>query len=176
MKYHISGDGWDQEFEAQSGPLGREWQIVDPDGGEHSIDVEELEEGVLRLTCGDATHVLTILPGNRPGETLRFLLDDRPIELNVEDEVDLLQAKLGDGGAAGGRREIRSVMPGIIRGLLAAEGDTVEVDSPLLLLEAMKMENEIRATGDGIVSAVHVQPGQTVNGGDVLVEIEEPED
>ena len=172
MKYRISGDGWDQEFEAQSGPLGREWQIVDPDGGEHSIDVEELEEGVLRLTCGDATHVLTILPGNRPGETLRFLLDDRPIELNVEDEVDLLQAKLGDGGAAGGRREIRSVMPGIIRGLLAAEGDTVEVDSPLLLLEAMKMENEIRSPAAGTIVRLAVKVDQTVAAGELLAIIE----
>ena len=172
MKYRISGDGWDQEFEAQSGPLGREWQIVDPDGGEHSIDVEELEEGVLRLTCGDATHVLTILPGNRPGETLRFLLDDRPIELNVEDEVDLLQAKLGDGGAAGGRREIRSVMPGIIRGLLAAEGDTVEVDSPLLLLEAMKMENEIRSPAAGTIVRLADKVDQTVAAGELLAIIE----
>ena len=172
MKYRISGDGWDQEFEAHSGPLGREWQIVDPDGTQHQVQIEELEEGVLRLVCGDASHVLTILPGNRPGETLRFLIDDRPMELDVEDEVDLLQAKLGDAGGAGGRREIRSVMPGIIRGLLAAEGDAVEVDSPLLLLEAMKMENEIRSPAAGTIVRLAVTVDQTVAAGELLAVIE----
>ena len=46
------------------------------------------------------------------------------------------------------------------------------VGQPLLMLEAMKMENEIRAPRNGVVTAVHVQPGQTVGGQTVLVEIE----
>lgn len=172
MKYRVAGDGWDETFTARTGPLGREWRIVDPDGTEHRVQVDELEEGVLRLEHGNETHTLTILPGNRPGETMRFLLDDQPVELNVEDEIDRLQAVLGDAGGKGGRREMRSVMPGIIRGLLVAEGDEVEVDSPILLLEAMKMENEIRSPLAGKVSRLAVEPGQTVAAGELLAVIE----
>ena len=172
MKYRVAGDGWDETFVVDSCPLGREWRITDPSGTEHTVRVEELEEGVLRLVHGNETHTLTILPGNRGGETIRFLLNDRHVQLEVEDEIDRLTAVLGDAGAGGGRREMRSIMPGIIRGLLVAEGDTVEVDTPILLLEAMKMENEIRSPLAGTVSRIVVQPGQTIAAGELLAVIE----
>jgi biotin carboxyl carrier protein len=53
-----------------------------------------------------------------------------------------------------------------------AEGDAVEPGQPLVVLEAMKMENELAADQVGTVAAIHVSPGETVDGGQVLVEIE----
>ena len=85
MKYRVSGDGWQREWKAHTGPLGREWRVSDEDGREHTFSVEELEEGVLRIETGDQTHTVTVLPGNRPGEPVRFLLDDHPVELRVQD-------------------------------------------------------------------------------------------
>jgi pyruvate carboxylase subunit B len=173
MRYRVSGDGWQRTFVAHSGPLGREWRITDSDGEEWSFRLRELEEGVFRFEVGDETHTLTVLPGNRPGEPVRFLLDDHPVELLVQDEIDLLQEVLGDAGGKGGRREVRSVMPGIIRAILVELDGTVEVDQPLLLLEAMKMENEIRAPAAGKVVRLAVKPGDTVAAGALLAVIEQ---
>jgi len=172
MRYRVSGDGWQRTFVAHSGPLGREWRITDPEGKEWTFRLRELEEGVLRFEVGDETHTITVLPGNRPGEPVRFLLDDHPVELLVQDEIDLLQEVLGEAGGEGGRREVRSVMPGIIRSLLVAVDAMVEVDQPLLLLEAMKMENEIRAPTAGKIVRLAVKPGETVAAGALLAVIE----
>lgn len=172
MKYRIAGDGWEDTFVARSGPLGRHWTITDPDGTDHRVDVAELEEGVLRLQIGTETHQLTILPGNEPGQPVRFLLDDRPVELVAEDEIDRLQKALGAAGGAGGKRDLRAVMPGIIRAVQVAEGDTVEADQSILILEAMKMENEIRAPMTGTVVRIAVEVGKTVAAGELLAVIE----
>ena len=63
-------------------------------------------------------------------------------------------------------------MPGRVVLIEVAVGQRVSRGDGLVILEAMKMENEFRATGDGTVKEIRVQPGQTVNPGDVLVVIE----
>jgi biotin carboxyl carrier protein len=72
---------------------------------------------------------------------------------------------------AAGAGAIRAVMPGAIVRLLVAQGDEVAKGDVILVLEAMKMENELRAPISGVVQAIHVQPGQAVEMNDVLAEI-----
>ncbi|MGT2743078.1 acetyl-CoA carboxylase biotin carboxyl carrier protein subunit [Streptococcus plurextorum] len=62
-------------------------------------------------------------------------------------------------------------MPGTILRILVNVGDTVTENQPLMILEAMKMENEIVATSAGTVTGIHVSQGQTVNPGDGLITI-----
>ncbi len=65
-------------------------------------------------------------------------------------------------------------MPGRILDVLVAEGDRVTDGQPLLLLEAMKMEQTIRAPGDAVVRSVRAETGAMVGPGDVLIVLEEP--
>ncbi|MHB1345838.1 MAG: acyl-CoA carboxylase biotin carboxyl carrier protein subunit, partial [Thermoleophilia bacterium] len=62
-------------------------------------------------------------------------------------------------------------MPGRILRVVAAEGDVVERGTVVAILEAMKMENELRATGGGTVLRVAVKEGQNVSKGDLIVEV-----
>ncbi len=71
-----------------------------------------------------------------------------------------------------GAGAVQAVMPGSIVRVLVAKGDEVAAGDVLLVLEAMKMENELQAPFSGIVKAVHVQPGQAVEMNAVLAEIE----
>ena len=64
-----------------------------------------------------------------------------------------------------------SPMPGTILKVLVKEGDAVKANQPLMVLEAMKMENEIVATQDGTIAGIHVILGQVVNAGDALITI-----
>lgn len=64
-----------------------------------------------------------------------------------------------------------SPMPGNILRVLVNVGDTVSENQPLMILEAMKMENEIVAAKAGVVSGIHVKEGQVVNPGDALITI-----
>jgi biotin carboxyl carrier protein len=70
---------------------------------------------------------------------------------------------------AGGDKTVKSPMPGRVVKVLVAKGDAVEVGQGLLVLEAMKMENEVRARVAGTVAEVHVAPGSTVEGSAKLV-------
>lgn len=71
-----------------------------------------------------------------------------------------------------GEVTIKSPMPGLVKAVLVAEGDTVTSGQRLLVLEAMKMENDITSQRDGKIKAVHVQAGAVVEGGKPLVSIE----
>ena len=67
---------------------------------------------------------------------------------------------------------ITAPLPGLIWDILVKEGQQVEANEPLLVLEAMKMQNEIFSDFAGVVTSIPVKKGDTVNSGDVLVEIE----
>lgn len=80
----------------------------------------------------------------------------------------------GAAGAAAGPFELTAPMPGLIVDVEVAAGDLVRKGQGLVIMEAMKMENDLRSEVEGIVTAVRVQPGQTVERGELLVLIEPP--
>lgn len=74
--------------------------------------------------------------------------------------------------AHGGPSEVRAAIPGRVVTVAVAEGDRVAVGSDLLVVEAMKMQNEVRSPRDGVVRRIAVGVGQSVELGDLLVVIE----
>jgi biotin carboxyl carrier protein len=93
--------------------------------------------------------------------------------LEIEDERERA-AQLAARAAGVGGGPVKAVMPGVVVEVLVAEGDAVEEGQPLLVLEAMKMQNEIGAPGDGVVERLHVEAGQAVGAGDLLVTLTAP--
>lgn len=87
--------------------------------------------------------------------------------VEIEDERERA-AHAADGGRRGSG-EVKSVMPGVVLKLLTAVGDTVEKGQALLILEAMKMQNEIAAPCSGEVAVIRVEEGQAVSSGTLLV-------
>jgi len=76
------------------------------------------------------------------------------------------------GRNAGGREEVRSVMPGRVLRVLVTVGDTVQAGQGLAVLEAMKMENELASPRQGVVREIRTAPGRTVEAGETLVVLE----
>ncbi len=87
----------------------------------------------------------------------------------VESERSRIQAAGKSTG--GGEGAVRSPMPGRVVRLLVEEGATVAAGAPVVVVEAMKMENELAASRDGVVKKIHVAVGATVEGGAMLIEI-----
>ena len=102
-------------------------------------------------------------------DTIYVDIDSVLIELREATE-DNVAGGAGDHG--GDKDKIYAPMPGKIVKILVGEGDEVEQGQGLVVVEAMKMENEIRAALDGTVKTVHVTGDQTVNKGDPLVTLE----
>jgi len=87
--------------------------------------------------------------------------------------TDAARSALGDLRTAGsGPENVISVMPGKVVRVLVSPGDEVKAGQGLVVIEAMKMENEIGSPRGGRVTAVHVEPGRAVEAGATLVVVE----
>ncbi|MBT5738502.1 MAG: biotin/lipoyl-binding protein [Planctomycetes bacterium] len=176
MKYQVEWEDQKIEVIADCDPLGRDWRFQMPGGHRIDVRVETLEEGsVLRLIIGGESKTVSLLPGNRVGNPIRILLDHTPLELDVLDPIDLITREVGASPGASGQQEITSLMPGIIRKIIVAVGTKVEVGTSLILLEAMKMENEIQSEVAGTVLGIHVKEGDAVAAGALMLVIKQDE-
>jgi biotin carboxyl carrier protein len=86
----------------------------------------------------------------------------------------ILHESLKKGGGFGSDMELRSGMPGKIIEIFVKPGEVVKANKPLLIMEAMKMENEMRATGDVKIKEILVKQGDSVESGAVLIKFEKP--
>lgn len=102
-------------------------------------------------------------------------INGRPANLQVMDELKAQALDTGPEAANGGT--ITAGIPGLVLDVKAEVGQRVQKGDPVIVVEAMKMQNELAATIAGTVTDIPVETGQTVNPGDVLVVIEaDPED
>jgi len=69
-------------------------------------------------------------------------------------------------------KNIKAPMPGLVLDVLVESGQTITKGDQLLILEAMKMENVLKAAGDGVVKSIEIKKGNTVEKGQILVEME----
>ncbi|MBV9546050.1 MAG: hypothetical protein JOY61_16890 [Chloroflexi bacterium] len=113
------------------------------------------------------------LLGARTSDGVALNIDGVLYEGEVLDELRARLASLAGGGAAAhGRRELKAPMPGLVVRVGCAVGDHVEAGQSLVVLQAMKMENELSLAQSGTVAVMNVTAGQTVEQGQALVVIE----
>ena len=122
-----------------------------------------LEPGTTVVLHGAEVHRVTQANG-------RLLVNGKEVGLRLENPRD--RRRNGNSGSDSGRRDVKAAMPGKVVKVLAAVDQVVEAGTGLLILEAMKMQNEVRAPGAGRVAAVRVAVGDTVASGQVLVTLE----
>ncbi|MEJ2547662.1 MAG: hypothetical protein P8125_07565 [Gemmatimonadota bacterium] len=161
--------------------------FVTLDGAEHLVEVGEeglkLDDQVVRaelssLPGTDRRHLRledrsVALFGRRVPDGWLIELEGRAFELRVEDERARHIRDLARSAApTQARIEVRAPMPGLIVKVEAEVGRGVESGDSLVVMEAMKMENELRAEASGTVREIHVEPGMTVDRNDLLAVIE----
>jgi biotin carboxyl carrier protein len=120
------------------------------------------------VRVGGRSHDVTVATH----EPARLLVDGIEVEASAVDERSIAASR-GTRQHASGRHELRAPMPGLLRAVHVKEGDIVERDAPLVTLEAMKMENELRAPARARVVKLSASAGSKVEGGAVLVVLAE---
>ena len=139
-------------------------------GGEvWEVDARLTAQGIYSLLIDGVSYVADVT--DQDGACV-VDVGDETYRIQVEEETRyIIRTK---GGAAGGHahQTLVAPLPGKITHVAVKAGDTVKVGDTLLVIEAMKMENEFRARTAGTIAEVRVQPGQAVNAGDVLVVID----
>lgn len=155
---------------------GREYR-VEQEGDVLRVNGEEIdavrivdgERTVLRI--GSRVHDVSTLRHEEDGQ-YSLLLEGKRLRVELEDEVSaLLKSVGGEKTTKMHAAIVRSPMPGKIARVLVQEGELIEAGQGVLILEAMKMENEIKAPAAGIVKAVHVSESDAVEKNAALIEI-----
>lgn len=159
------------------------------EGVEREVEIEELTADSLRLTLDGTRHEADV---RRTGHgSFSILIGDRSFDFEVVRQNDELVVasrgiatrltlqdaarrarRMATREQAGGRAELKAMMPGRVVNLLVKVGDEVAPQQGIIVVEAMKMENELKSPKAGKVTDIKVAPGQTVEKGALLVVID----
>lgn len=167
MAWQISANGVDHDVSVEA--LGGDRYRVTIDGEQHEIEASSPEAGVLSIARGARRWEAYVVRTERGAAvTVR----GRRHDLGVIDERQLALRALGLGGAGHNDGVVSTSMPGKVVALLVAQGDTVRAGQGVVVVEAMKMENELKAPVAGVVASVQVAVGDAVEGGVSLLVID----
>jgi pyruvate carboxylase subunit B len=184
-----AGPGDRSVAEVKAKPAGQRYRVSLPAGspGDETRDLELADAGGVTVDRQENGRVIVLGADGAAreawiGETHRYpsgatqvevVVDGWRFELDVDDaeRADLRRraTRVPDAGIASGPAEIRAIIPGRVAAVRVTAGDPVEAGQTLLVVEAMKMQNELRAPRSGIVERVDVGSGDTIDAGDVLV-------
>jgi biotin carboxyl carrier protein len=166
MKLQLEFAGRLRTIEIEAGDNGR--FRVTLDGQPAEVEAQLIRPGVLSLVIAsrayrvvledDAEEPAVHLAGNRHAYRV--------------DDPRSLKARRGHARGSDGPRPIKASMPGRVVRVLAQVRDTVEANQGIVVIEAMKMQNELKSPKAGVVAEMRVAPGDTVAAGDVLAVIE----
>jgi biotin carboxyl carrier protein len=166
MKYIVDVGGARHDVSVTAGS-------VEAGGTIRPAHVDDSEGSPVRvLRIGDEVHRIVVRRGDRRGR-YTIWVDGFRHEVDALDErtraiQDQAAAVTGPRGPA----PLVAPMPGLVVRVKVAPGDRVAAGAGLVVMEAMKMENELRAPAAGTVKAIHATPGTAVEKGTVLVELE----
>lgn len=135
------------------------------------IRFDDRRGAVRGVVVDDARHTVGVM---RKGETWDVVLEGINYEFLTRDArfEKLLELQQARGGAVSGRAEIKAPIPGLVTNVLKAAGDEVKEGEPVLVLAAMKLENEIRAPRAGKLVEIRAKAGAAVEKGELLAVIE----
>ena len=142
------------------------------DGRRYELEARETEAGAFLLLAGGRVYECRVnRAGAQGGGATEVHIGDEIFRVSLFDPKRLRGAR-GAGAEASGRAQVVASMPGKVVRVLVAEGASVEAGDGLVVVEAMKMQNELKSPKSGTVIELRAEAGATVNAGDVLVVVE----
>jgi biotin carboxyl carrier protein len=145
--------------------------VIAVDGRDILWDVAKISDRHYNVIHNSRSYNFEVVSEDGGGKTFVFKLNGKNYVVELRDKFDMLLDKLGLSGANSGKvNNVKAPMPGLIIELRVAEGQSVQAGETLLILEAMKMENIIKAPADSVVKAVSIRKGDSVEKNQILIE------
>ncbi|MEO6656377.1 MAG: biotin/lipoyl-containing protein [Pyrinomonadaceae bacterium] len=168
MKLHVDIESAKHEVEIRndSGKL-----FARVDDRNYELEASEPEPNVFLFKRGGKVFEVFVSPQKKASEPYAVRVGTAELEITITDPKRLRGSAGGDEQSSG-RAEIRTAMPGKVVRILVSEGDSVQKGDGVIVVEAMKMQNEMRSPKDGTVSGIKVAENDTVSAGDVLMVID----
>ena len=169
MRYHVTVAGRALVVEISTEGVSVSGQTID-------AEIETIQGGPVRsLLLDDSSHRLVARSTGDGCWDLRIQGWDLEAEV-LDERTRAIREMTGSAALPSGPKPVRAPMPGMVVRVEVAEGDQVRPGQGLLIVEAMKMENELRAETAGRVSRVHVSAGEAVAKDQILVDLAPAED
>lgn len=138
-----------------------------------NLDMKQVGENDFHVLDNGTAYKVVVKKTDFPNRSLSIRLNGNTYDIKISDSYDQLVAKMGLLSAASQKaKNITAPMPGLIMNILVQPGQSIEEGTPLLVLSAMKMENQILAQGAGVIKAIEVNVGDTVDKGQLIIEME----
>ena len=141
------------------------------DGRPYEVEVSQPEPGVYLIKNGNRIFEAYFSQSAKPGELMKVVVGGRNFDIRLIDPKRL-RSSVGTDEHAGGVAEIKSAMPGKVVRVLLEPGSEVEKGQGVIVVEAMKMQNELKSPKSGVLRAIIVAEGDTVSAGDILASVE----
>ncbi len=151
---------------------------VEIEGGRVTVDGRPVEAAldvaggpIRRLITARQSLEVVLEPGEDPGTWTVSGAGVRVAATVLDERSQAIRSMMGRSAAGPQAASLKAPMPGLVVRVLVIPGDEVAAGAGLVVIEAMKMENELKAGGPGVVKRVLVKPGDKVEKGAVLVEL-----
>jgi biotin carboxyl carrier protein len=134
-------------------------------------DIVKISNEYFHILIKNESYRAEVIKADSITKSFVLKINGKIYTVDLKDKFDLLLDKMGlNNGLSGKANNIKAPMPGLIVDLRVKPGDNVKPGDALLILEAMKMENLIKATAESVVKSVKVAKGDSVEKNQVLIE------
>ena len=137
---------------------------------DYSLDVIETKDNTFSIISENKSYNVELVSFNKDEKKLDIKINGKIVSTEILEDLDLLLKELGMDSALSAKvNEIKAPMPGLVFDIIAEVGQEVNVGDTILILEAMKMENNIKSPTDGVIKEIKCTKGNSVEKNDILV-------
>jgi biotin carboxyl carrier protein len=137
------------------------------------VDMVPIDDRHFHLLSGGKSYRAELVSANHNRKLFTIKINGSKYQVQLADAYDQMVERLGLGVvAAKAVKDIMAPMPGLVLQIMVKAGEEVQEGQTLLILEAMKMENVIKAAADGIIAQVEVSQGTAVDKGQLMIKME----
>lgn len=136
------------------------------------LNMVKTSEGDFHILQGGKAYRAELENANFNDKTMTIKINGNKYEIDIEDSYDQLVKEMGLSTAGSQKMtNVKAPMPGLVLDILVESDQAVSKGDALLILEAMKMENVLKAEGDGVVKSIEVEKGTAVDKGQIIIEM-----
>ena len=137
-------------------------------------DLIAINERTFHILHNNQSYEATILEADIPTKTVQVQIGQHTYSVALKDKFDLLAEQLGFSNLSSQKLNyVKAPMPGLVLDVMVKAGDEVQKGDSVLILEAMKMENVIKAEGNAVVKSVSISKGDAVEKNQIMIEFED---